>query len=91
MKVKIQVSFINELKWMEDIDFKSAESMAAWIDYRETGDGWGYFPIFHSEADAKQFGFEQMTGGEWALFMPMYTDCGRVCGEYIATMADVEE
>ena len=91
MKVKIQVSFINEIKWTEDIDFQSAESMAAWIDYRATGDGWGFFPVFHSEADALEFGFEEMADGSWVSIRPMRDDRGRICGEYPALLAMIEE
>ena len=90
MKVKIQVSFINEIKWTEDIDFQSAESMAAWIDYRAT-EGWGYSPIFHSEAAAGEFGFEEMADGSWVWFQPMRDDRGRICGEYPALEAMIEE
>ena len=91
MKVKIQVSFINEIKWTEDLDFQSAESMAAWIDYREIGDGWGYFPVFHSVADAKQFGFEELINSSWALFKPLKDPNGRIVSESLALLADVEE
>lgn len=90
MRVRIEVIFINELQWKEEVDFQSPESMEAWIDYRSQ-EGWSYLPVFRTEADAKRFGFGELVGGGWAWFRPVFYPNGRVHYYEPALMALVDE